>query len=60
MDRVLLWNFYLVPQFIADYLRSARWDRFAHPEPLPKYGVAAFPNLWWYDAEKATRIGKRS
>ena len=60
MDRVLLWNFYLVPQFIAGYARSARWDRFSHPDPLPKYGASAFPNLWWWDAEKAAKTGGRS
>jgi microcin C transport system substrate-binding protein len=60
MDRILLWNCYLVPQFVAGFQRYARWDRFSHPEPLPKYGIAAFPNLWWWDAEKAARIGRRS
>ena len=44
LDRVLLWNFYVVPQFVADFQRAARWDRFSHPEPLPKYGIAGFPN----------------
>jgi microcin C transport system substrate-binding protein len=60
MDRVLLWNFYLIPQFNIPYERYARWDRFSHPEPLPKYGIAAFPDIWWWDADKAARIGKRS
>jgi microcin C transport system substrate-binding protein len=60
MDRVLLWNAYVVPQFAYGFQRYARWDRFSHPEPLPKYGIAAFPNLWWWDAEKAARTGKRS
>jgi microcin C transport system substrate-binding protein len=60
LDRVLLWNFYLVPQFIIPYMRAARWDRFSHPEPLPKYGIAAFPTLWWWDADKAAKIGRRS
>ena len=60
MDRVLLWNFYCVPQFAFSYQRYARWDRFSHPEPLPKYAVSGFPSLWWWDAEKAARIGKRS
>jgi hypothetical protein len=23
-------------------LRTARWDRFSHPDPLPKYGTSAF------------------
>ena len=60
MDRVLLWNCYVVPQFTFGFERYARWDRFSHPEPLPKYGVAGFPTLWWFDADKAAKIGKRS
>jgi microcin C transport system substrate-binding protein len=60
MDRVLLWNFYVVPQFTYGFQRYARWDRFSHPDPLPKYGVSGFPNVWWYDADKAAKIGKRS
>ena len=60
LDRVLLWNCYVVPQFAAGFDRYARWDRFGHPDPLPKYGVAGFPNLWWWDAEKAAKTGKRS
>lgn len=60
LDRVLLWNCYVVPQFAAGFQRAARWDRFSHPEPLPKYGVTGFPTLWWFDAEKAARTGKRS
>jgi microcin C transport system substrate-binding protein len=27
---------------------------------LPKYGVSGFPTVWWYDADKAAKIGKRS
>jgi microcin C transport system substrate-binding protein len=60
LDRVLLWNFYVVPQFTYGFTRYARWDRFSHAEPLPKYGHSGLPSLWWYDADKAARIGKRS
>jgi microcin C transport system substrate-binding protein len=60
MDRVLLWNFYVVPQFTYGFQRYARWDRFSHPEPLPQYGVAGFPTLWWWDADKAAKTGKRA
>jgi microcin C transport system substrate-binding protein len=60
LDRVLLWNFYVVPQFSYGFSRYARWDRFSHAEPLPKYGRSGLPALWWFDADKATRIGKRS
>jgi microcin C transport system substrate-binding protein len=60
LDRVLLWNCYVVPQFAAGFDRAARWDRFSHPQPLPKYGVTAFPTVWWWDAEKAAKTGKRA
>ncbi len=60
LDRVLLWNFYVVPQFTYPFSRYARWDRFSHAEPLPKYGRSGLPTLWWYDADKAANIGKRS
>lgn len=60
MDRVLLWNFYVVPQFTYGFQRYARWDRFSHPEPLPQYGVSGFPSLWWWDAAKAAKTGGRS
>jgi len=59
LDRVLLWNHYVVPQFTIDKVRTARWDRFARPDPLPKYGAAAFPTVWWWDAEKAAKTGTR-
>jgi microcin C transport system substrate-binding protein len=60
LDRVLLWNFYVVPQYSYPFSRYARWDRFSHAEPLPKYANSGLPSLWWFDAEKAARIGKRS
>ena len=59
LDRVLLWNFYVVPQFSYPFARYARWDRFSHAE-LPKYARSGLPSLWWYDADKAARLGKRS
>ncbi|KPF92328.1 hypothetical protein IP86_24620 [Rhodopseudomonas sp. AAP120] len=59
LDRVLLWNFYVVPQFTYGFMRYARWDRFSRAE-LPKYARSGLPALWWYDAEKAAKIGRRT
>ena len=59
LDRVLLWNHYVVPQWTYGKVRSARWERFAHPDPLPKYGASAFPLVWWWDAGKAAKTGSR-
>jgi microcin C transport system substrate-binding protein len=60
LDRVLLWNHYVVPQFTYSKSRTARWDRFSRPDPLPQYGAGAFPTVWWWDAEKAAKTGNRS
>jgi len=60
LDRVLLWNHYVVPQWTYTKVRTARWDRFGRPSELPKYGQSGFPFIWWYDADKAARIAKKS
>ena len=60
LDRVLLWNNYVVPQWTYGKVRTARWDRFSHPKLMPRYGAAAFPTVWWWDKEKASRTGSRS
>jgi len=59
LDRVLLWNFYVVPQWTYGRVRTARWDRFGRPNELPKYGAAAFPTVWWWDAPRAAKVGTR-
>jgi microcin C transport system substrate-binding protein len=53
LDRVLLWNYFVVPQWTLFNERTARWDRFSHPEHLPRYGMSGFPALWWWDVNKA-------
>lgn len=55
LDRVLLWNDYVVPQWSYPFQRTARWDRFSHPENMPKYGASAFPTVWWWDEAKAAK-----
>jgi microcin C transport system substrate-binding protein len=57
LDRILLWNHYVVPQWGYAKMRTARWNRFGRPDPLPKYGMSAFPAVWWWDAEKASKTG---
>ena len=59
LDRVLLWNHYVVPQWTYGKQRTARWDRFRRPETMPQYAAAAFPTIWWWDAERAAKTGSR-
>jgi microcin C transport system substrate-binding protein len=59
LDRVLMWNHYVIPQYTYGKVRAARWDRFGRPAVLPKYGNGAFPFVWFWDAEKAAKTGSR-
>jgi microcin C transport system substrate-binding protein len=59
LDRVLLHHHFVVPQWTYNKQRTARWDRFGHPENMPRYGAAAFPTVWWWDAQKAAKTGSR-
>jgi microcin C transport system substrate-binding protein len=59
LDRVLLWNYYVIPQWHLDYFRVAYWDKFGKPAISPKYGLGVV-DTWWYDAEKAAKISKQA
>jgi microcin C transport system substrate-binding protein len=52
LDRVLLWNYYMVPDFYRAEEFLPYWNRFGYPEPNPPYAIG-FPTLWWWDEEKA-------
>lgn len=56
LDRVLLAHHYVVPQWYLDVDRTARWDRFAHPDNIPEY-TNGFPTIWWWDEAKAAKVG---
>jgi microcin C transport system substrate-binding protein len=57
LDRILLWNQYVVPQWYYNKMRTARWDRFGRPDQMPRYGRTAFPTIWWWDVQKAAKAG---
>lgn len=49
LDRVLLWNHYVIPQWHVRMDRLAYWDRFGIPKH-PKYGADVMS--WWVDPAK--------
>ena len=51
LDRVLLWNFYVVPQWHYPFERVAYWDVFGRPAKLPSQ-TSALTQVWWFDADK--------
>ena len=54
LDRVLLWDHYLIPLYAIDQRRTLHWDKFGRP-PEPLYRPA-YPDGWWYDESKAARL----
>ncbi len=54
LDRVLLWNNYVVPQFYSPLIRTARWNRYGLPKISPAYGFST--TTWWYDSAKAATV----
>jgi microcin C transport system substrate-binding protein len=58
LDRVLLWNYLVIPQWHNKHYRVAYWDKFSKPAKKPKYALGF--NTWWYDAKKAQNLPKRN
>ena len=54
LDRVLLWNYFMVPDFHRVQQFFPYWNRFGYPDPNPPYAIG-FPTLWWWDEEKAKK-----
>ncbi|WNJ89529.1 extracellular solute-binding protein [Bosea sp. 685] len=57
LDRLLRAGRYWIPMWWNAHEWLAYWDMFDRPQTKPKYTSGA-PGIWWYDAEKAKRIGK--
>lgn len=58
LDRVLLWNYYVVPQWFSDTINVAYWNKFGIPEKQPDY-VGIDTESWWIDPAKAAALGTK-
>ena len=54
LDRVLTWNYYMLPMWYMGEDRLARWDKFSVPAVRPVYSLGF--DTWWYDVNKAARL----
>lgn len=52
LDRVLLWNYYTVPQYYQPTMRFVYWNKFGIPEEQPSY-IGVDIDSWWIETEKA-------
>ncbi len=57
LDRVLLWNHFVIPNWHINSYRIAYWNRFARPKVKPKYGLG-FTDTWWVDTAKDQTLQK--
>jgi microcin C transport system substrate-binding protein len=57
LDRVLTWNFYMIPQWYISQYRVATWDKFERPTSMPKYDLGI--DTWWVSQEKAAKLPEK-
>ncbi len=57
LDRILQWNFYIIPQWHSSIYRVAMWDKFERPAVMPKYDLGL--DTWWISEEKASKLPEK-
>lgn len=58
LDRILLWNYYTIPQYYQATLRYAYWNKFGIPEKQPEY-VGVDLESWWIDPEREAALAAK-
>ena len=57
LDRVLLWNYYVIPQWHISAYRVLYWDMFDQPQKKPKYSLGF--DTWWINQNKFNFINSQ-
>lgn len=57
LDRVLLWNHFVIPHWHIPYDRLVFWDKFGRPPTPPMRGVQL--DTWWIDPAKESDLEQR-
>jgi len=55
LDRVLMWNHYVVPQWYKGEHNIAYWNKFDRPRIKPRFDLGML-DTWWFNPEKAAMI----
>jgi microcin C transport system substrate-binding protein len=55
LDRVIMWNRYLVTQWYKGEHNIAYWNKFGRPAMSPKYDIGVI-DTWWFDEAKSGLI----
>jgi microcin C transport system substrate-binding protein len=58
LDRVLLYGYYVVPNWYSDNYRVAYWNKFGKPAGQPKYASSPSAVIfdWWIDPQLEARL----
>jgi microcin C transport system substrate-binding protein len=54
LDRVLLYGYYVIPNWHLRMQRILYWDKFSRPQVTPRTGTSI--SYWWFDEAKAARL----
>lgn len=54
LDRVLTWNYYMLPMWYMAADQVAYWNKFSMPGTRPVYSLGF--DTWWYDVNKAATL----
>jgi len=57
LDRVLTWNYYVIPEWHISKFRVAYWNKFSRPAMRPKYSLGT--GSWWVDKAKEQKLPRR-
>lgn len=55
LDRVLRYEFFMIPVWYNDSYWVSYYDQYAYPDPLPPYDLG-FLDFWWFDEDKAAAL----
>ena len=54
LDRILMWRWYMVPNWHSQDFRIAAWDRFGRPDKKVRDGFVL--DSWWVDPARAAKV----
>lgn len=57
LDRVLLWNHYVIPQWHISAYRVLYWNKLDMPKIRPKYALGV--DTWWLDSELEASLAEQ-
>ncbi len=58
LDRVLLWDYTVIPLYYDDETWVAYWNKFGRPERAPRYATG-FTSTWWIDQDLEQDLASR-